>query len=56
MPPSIAGDVFVTRDGLHLPLRRWDAKYPNAIIIALHGMSDYSDAFTCLHLFLQTTA
>jgi acylglycerol lipase len=46
MPPSIAGDVFVTRDGLHLPLRRWDAKYPNAIIIALHGMSDYSNAFT----------
>ena len=37
--------VFVTRDGLHLPLRHWDAAKPTAIIVALHGMSDYSEAF-----------
>ena len=37
--------MFVTRDGLHLPLRHWDAAHPKAIIVALHGMSDYSEAF-----------
>ena len=35
----------MTRDGLHLPLREWDAKNPKAVIVALHGMSDYSEAF-----------
>ncbi len=45
VPPSIASDDFVTRDGLHLPLRHWDAKEPKAIIVALHGMSDYSNGF-----------
>jgi alpha-beta hydrolase superfamily lysophospholipase len=43
--PAIESDVFVTRDGLHLPLRHWDAAHPKAIIVALHGMSDYSEAF-----------
>lgn len=43
--PAIEADAFVTRDGIRLPLRHWDAKEPKAIIIALHGMSDYSEAF-----------
>jgi alpha-beta hydrolase superfamily lysophospholipase len=43
--PTIETDVFVTRDGLRLPLRHWDADHPRAIIVALHGMSDYSEAF-----------
>jgi alpha-beta hydrolase superfamily lysophospholipase len=43
--PSIETDAFVTRDGLRLPLRHWDADHPRAIIVALHGMSDYSQAF-----------
>lgn len=43
--PAIGGDTFVTRDGLRLPLRHWDAPHPQAIIVALHGMSDYSQAF-----------
>jgi alpha-beta hydrolase superfamily lysophospholipase len=43
--PFVASDEFVTRDGLHLPVRHWDAKDPKAIIVALHGMSDYSNAF-----------
>lgn len=38
-------DAFVTRDGLRLPVRHWDADHPRAVIIALHGMSDYSNAF-----------
>ena len=43
--PAIVQDYFLTRDGLHLPLRHWDAPAPIAIIVALHGMSDYSNAF-----------
>lgn len=43
--PQITADSFVTRDGLHLPLQEWDAKSPIAVIVAVHGMSDYSEAF-----------
>ncbi len=44
--PRLQDEVFVTRDGLSLPLRHWDAQgTPRAIIVALHGMSDYSNAF-----------
>lgn len=43
--PLVAGDLFITRDGLRLPLRHWDAQKPQAVIVALHGMSDYSQAF-----------
>lgn len=46
MMPAIAGNVFVTRDGVRLPMRHWDAGGdPRAIVVALHGMSDYSNAF-----------
>ena len=43
--PALDGDTFLTRDGLRLPLRHWDAAQPHAVIVALHGMSDYSNAF-----------
>jgi len=43
--PAIERDAFLTRDGLRLKLRHWDAPQPIAIIVALHGMSDYSNAF-----------
>jgi alpha-beta hydrolase superfamily lysophospholipase len=43
--PSVLPDAFLTRDGLRLPLRHWDAKDPRIIVVALHGMSDYSNAF-----------
>jgi len=43
--PQIEDGYFLTRDGLHLPLREWDAQKPRAILVALHGMSDYSMAF-----------
>lgn len=42
--PAVTTDSFLTRDGLRLPLRHWDAPHPRAIIVALHGMSDYSNA------------
>ena len=47
MTPQITGEVLVARDGAKLPLRHWDAEgaAPRAVIVALHGMSDYSNAF-----------
>jgi acylglycerol lipase len=49
--PRLEENVLIVRDGLALPLRHWDAvgsnakDGPRAIIVALHGMSDYSNAF-----------
>ena len=44
--PVLAEDSIVARDGTRLPLRRWEAAgKPRAVIVALHGMSDYSNAF-----------
>jgi len=45
--PQVSNDAIVARDGVRLPLRRWDAEGgpPRAVIVALHGMSDYSNAF-----------
>ena len=48
--PAMADDAIIARDGTRLPLRRWEAtgEYagkPRAVIVALHGMSDYSNAF-----------
>ena len=42
---GVAADRYVTRDGLRLGLMHWDAPMPFAVIVALHGMSDYSNAF-----------
>jgi len=43
--PEVSADTFLTRDGVRLPLHHWDADHPRAILVALHGMSDYSEAF-----------
>ena len=40
-----AAERYVTRDGLRLGLKHWDSPTPFAAIVALHGMSDYSNAF-----------
>lgn len=42
---GVAADRYVTRDGLQLGLMHWDADMPQAVIVGLHGMSDYSNAF-----------
>ena len=45
--PHIDGEVFVAEDGSRLPLRLWRAKgETRAVIVALHGFNDYSNAFT----------
>jgi len=41
-----AEDRYVTRDGMKLGLMHWDASMPKAVIVALHGMNDYSNAFS----------
>jgi len=43
--PAIQQDAFIARDGLRLPVRHWDAEHPRAVLVSLHGMSDYSEAF-----------
>jgi len=47
MTPQVTAEAIVARDGTRLPLRHWDAEggAPRAVIVALHGMSDYSNAF-----------
>jgi len=36
---------YVTSDGVRLPLKIYAAKTPRAVIVALHGFNDYSNAF-----------
>jgi alpha-beta hydrolase superfamily lysophospholipase len=44
--PILADSVFTARDGMALPLRHWGPlEHPRAIIVALHGMSDYANGF-----------
>ena len=44
--PRIADNVFLTRDGLLLPAREWAPPgRPIAGVVALHGFTDYSNAF-----------
>lgn len=43
---SLTEDSFIAADGAHLPLRIWRPKgEAKAIILALHGFNDYSNAF-----------
>jgi acylglycerol lipase len=45
-PAELAGDRFVTDDGTALPLRAWvPDEAPRAVVLALHGFNDYSNAF-----------
>ncbi len=47
MPPNLTEQHLVTRDGTALPVRRWAPDTtPRAVIVALHGFNDYSDAFS----------
>ena len=39
-------DALLMPDGYHLPLRQWrPADRPRALVLALHGFNDYSNAF-----------
>ena len=43
--PSLQDDAAIMADGTRLPMRHWAARQPSAILIALHGFNDYSNAF-----------
>ena len=46
MPPLLAADHLRAADGARLPLRVWPVDgEPRAVIVALHGFNDYSNAF-----------
>ncbi len=42
---GVSRDRYVTRDGTRLGLSHWDSPMPKAVVVALHGMNDYSNAF-----------
>lgn len=47
--PGLDADALVSFDGARLPMNTWLAEgEPWAVIIALHGMNDYAQAFTLL--------
>lgn len=45
--PSLGAEILTVRDGAELGLMRWlpDGEAPRAVILALHGMNDYANAF-----------
>ena len=44
--PRLEADALVSFDGARLPLRRWAPPgEPWAVVVALHGMNDYAQAF-----------
>jgi acylglycerol lipase len=45
--PQLTKDAFVANDGTHLPLQSWlpDGRI-RAVVLAVHGMNDYSHAFS----------
>lgn len=44
--PKFEEKTAIMADAARLPLRIWNAPEPKAVIIALHGMNDYSNAFS----------
>jgi acylglycerol lipase len=52
-PPELADDHFIMADGTHLPVRRWMPEGDvDAVVIALHGFTDYRNAFSNLGTYL----
>lgn len=44
-PPVLKQDRLVTSDNAALPVKAWTAKKPDAILLGIHGMNDYSKTF-----------
>lgn len=45
-PPELKTDVLMPGDGASLPVRAWwPTGKPKALVVALHGFNDYSNAF-----------
>lgn len=43
--PSFDGEIYKTADGVELVAQSWQAENPQAIILGIHGMNDYSKTF-----------
>ena len=44
--PQVTDDSLIMADGMRLPLRVWKPEgEPKAVVLALHGFNDYSNAF-----------
>jgi alpha-beta hydrolase superfamily lysophospholipase len=43
--PRLKTDYFQAADGARLPLKVWSSDNPEAVLIAVHGMNDYRNAF-----------
>lgn len=43
--PWVGGDTIQSVDGTRLAFQVWPAEAPKAVLIALHGMNDYSHSF-----------
>ena len=43
--PAIEQGAFIAADAERLPMRRWAVKEPRAVVVAVHGFNDYSNAF-----------
>ncbi len=53
--PTWSGDHWTTADGISLPLRAWTpTDAPRAVILAVHGMNDYSNFFDDIGTYLAT--
>ncbi|HYD31603.1 MAG TPA: alpha/beta hydrolase [Azospirillaceae bacterium] len=46
-PAVLSDDAFTAADGYRLPIRHWlpQTSRPRAVVLALHGFNDYSNAF-----------
>jgi len=56
MPATLNDTALIAEDGYELPVRRWlpsDGE-PEAVIVAVHGFNDYSNAFADLGRWLTT--
>jgi acylglycerol lipase len=53
-PPRLTETAYIAEDGATLPLRRWlpNDGTPQAVVVALHGFNDYSNAFAGIGAFL----
>lgn len=51
--PALTAESLVAADGARLPLRVWRPEgEPTAVVLALHGFNDYSNAFAGVGAFL----
>lgn len=56
MPPILNDSALIAEDGFELPVRRWlpTNGEPGAVVVALHGFNDYSNAFADIGPWLTT--